>query len=209
MGIIMGLGLKLLESRWFWLTLIVGGLAWSAYDWAYNRGYSERDIRAQKELADKTKKIDSLQADLDRANDDMASLKAAMVAQVRAQEQQSKVVVNHLQDRLQHWQDQLQKVKEASRGKLVTPKADSQCTLTAGFQWMLDLPTFDTTDGPTPGTPGNVDAPVPLKASEVAESVNANYQGCAANEHQLNLWLDWYAKWQEWLKGNSGAFDKP
>lgn len=206
---LLGVCRGLLFSRKFWLMFGVLLTIFGAYRWAYDRGYQEREQEDRKDIQTKALRIAELNQQVFELGAEIVQIKDNLNKQVQAQQEQSKAVVAHLQERIQHWQDQAQKIKEASNVNLVTPKADSQCRLTAGFEWMLNVPTFDTAEQLAASAPRDVDAAASSSASEVAESVNANYRGCRDNEHQLDLWLDWYSKWQSWLKDNAKAFDKP
>lgn len=79
--------------------------------------------------------------------------------------------------------------------KYVTKQADSQCTLTAGFEWVYDesLKASPVADS----APRDVDAPTGLKISEVAATSASNNAECTARGKIIDLWQEWYLKNQK------------
>lgn len=79
--------------------------------------------------------------------------------------------------------------------KYVTKKADSQCVLTSGFEWVYNesLEAAPVADS----APRDVDAPTGLKISEVASTSASNNAECTARGKIIDLWQEWYLKNQK------------
>jgi hypothetical protein len=109
-----------------------------------------------------------------------------------AKESQDAVVAD-LKDRLQKALDKPAQIKTITKEvvKYVTKKADEQCTLTAGFEWMHNA-ALDSTLAGSP--PGDVDQATTLKASEVAATVAENNAECQARGEIIDAWQEWYVK---------------
>lgn len=75
--------------------------------------------------------------------------------------------------------------------KYVTKKADDQCVLTAGFEWMHNA-ALDSSLAGSP--PVDVDQATGLKASEVAATVAENNAECTARGEVIDAWQEWYVR---------------
>ena len=75
--------------------------------------------------------------------------------------------------------------------KYVTKKADDQCVLTAGFEWMHNA-ALDSSMAGSP--PVDVDQATGLKASEVAATVAENNAECTARGEVIDAWQEWYVR---------------
>lgn len=72
----------------------------------------------------------------------------------------------------------------------VTPQADAQCPVPAGFVRLHDAAAANAV--PDPGTPGSADAPAPgITLSRIATTVAGNYTTCHETREQLIALQDW------------------
>ena len=74
----------------------------------------------------------------------------------------------------------------------VTQKADSQCVITAGFEWLYNRPIVAEHAGISAGAPENVDAPTQFKLSDVAATAAKNNVECAERGEIISDWQIWY-----------------
>lgn len=169
---------KFLFSKAGLITLVLLALVGS-HLWAYQAGKSsERQEWVEKEK----KRLDEEKAKKEREE------RAAEEAK-KAQE----AVVKYLEDRLKKALDKPAQVKTITKEvvKYVTKKADDQCVLTAGFEWMHNA-ALDSTLAGSP--PADVDEATTLKASEVAATVAENNAECVARGEIIDAWQEWYVK---------------
>ena len=169
---------KFIFSKEGLITLVLLALVGS-HIWAYQSGKSsERAEWVQKE----NKRLAAEKAKKEREE------KAAATAKT-----EQKQVVEDLEKRLKIALDKPAQIKTITKEvvKYVTKKADDQCVLTAGFEWMHNA-ALDSSLAGSP--PGDVDQATSLKASEVAATVAENNAECQARGAIIDSWQEWYGR---------------
>lgn len=169
---------KFIFSKEGLITLVLLALVGS-HIWAYQSGKSsERAEWVQKE----NKRLAAEKAKKEREE----------AAAKTAKEEQGKVVED-LEKRLKIALDKPAQIKTITKEvvKYVTKKADDQCVLTAGFEWVHNA-ALDSSLAGSP--PGDVDQATSLKASEVAATVAENNAEAVARGELIEAWQDWYTR---------------
>lgn len=169
---------KFIFSKEGLITLVLLALVGS-HIWAYQAGKSsERQEWVKKENK--------------RLGEEKAKKECEEKAAAEAKKSQD-AVVKDLEDRLKKALDKPAQIKTITKEvvKYVTKKADEQCVLTAGFEWMHNA-ALDSTLAGSP--PGDVDQATSLKASEVAATVAENNAECVARGEVIDAWQDWYVR---------------
>lgn len=169
---------KFIFSKEGLITLVLLALVGS-HIWAYQAGKSnERAAWVQKENK--------------RLAEEKAKKEREEAAAKTAKEEQGKVVED-LEKKLKVALDKPAQIKTITKEvvKYVTKKADDQCVLTTGFEWMHNA-ALDSTLAGSP--PGNVDEATSLKASEVAATVAENNAEAVARGELIEAWQEWYIR---------------
>lgn len=169
---------KFLFSKAGLITMVLLALAVS-HIWAYQAGKSsERQEWVEKE----NKRLEEEEAKKEREEKAAATAKA-----------EQKQVVEDLEKKLKLALDKPAQIKTITKEvvKYVTKKADDQCVLTSGFEWMHNA-ALDSTLAGSP--PGDVDQATTLKASEVAATVAENNAECTVRGEVIDAWQEWYVK---------------
>lgn len=169
---------KFIFSKEGLITLVLLALVGS-HIWAYQAGKSsERAGWVQKENK--------------RLAEEKAKNEREEAAAKIAKQEQGKVVED-LEKKLKVALDKPAQIKTITKEvvKYVTKKADDQCVLTAGFEWMHNA-ALDSSLAGSP--PGDVDQATSLKASEVAAIVAENNAECQARGEVIDAWQEWYTR---------------
>lgn len=193
--------LSILKSKFFWgaLASLVGVVMF--YNWAVSFG----DSRASVRYGDTIRILKAENTNLKGRVQEMelmAELResAYKTALLYLTESTSKEL-NRLSTELNRSESnrkRLEKDLEKARKNLVTEKADAGCTITAGFVRLHDLAASGDQDAASeaasvPGSgPSDVDAPTPVKLSEVSRVVSDNYLECHTRGRLLEEWVNWY-----------------
>ena len=169
---------KFLFSKGGLIILVLLALVGS-HIWAYQAGKSSE----RAEWVEKENK---------RLGEEKAKKEREEAAAATAKTEQAQVVED-LEKKLKVALDKPAKVKTITKEvvKYVTKKADDQCVLTAGFEWMHNA-ALDSSLAGSP--PGDVDEATSLKASEVAATVAENNAEAVARGELIEAWQEWYIR---------------
>ena len=169
---------KFLFSKEGLITLVLLALVGS-HIWAYQAGKSSE----RQEWVKKEEK---------RLKEEKAKQEREERAAATAKTEQAQVVKD-LEKKIEEALAKPAKIKVITKEvvKYVTKKADDQCVLTAGFEWMHNA-ALDSTLAGSP--PGNVDEETSLKASEVAATVAENNAEAVARGELIEAWQEWYVR---------------
>lgn len=169
---------KFLFSKEGLITLVLLALVGS-HIWAYQAGKSsERQEWVKKE----EKRLKEEKAKQEREE------RAAATAKTKQAQ-----VVKDLEKKVEEALAKPAQIKVITKEvvKYVTKKADDQCVLTAGFEWMHNA-ALDSSLAGSP--PVDVDQATGLKASEVAATVAENNAECTARGEVIDAWQEWYVR---------------
>lgn len=170
--------LKFFFSKEGVITLVLLGLVGS-HIWVYQSGKSSE--RAEW-VAKESKRLGEEKAKKDREESAAATAKT-----------EQKQVVEDLEKKLKLALDKSARIKTITKEvfKYVTKKADDQCVLTTGFEWMHNTALNPTLAG---SPPGNVDEATTLKVSEVAATIAENNAEAVARGELIEAWQEWYIR---------------
>ena len=169
---------KFLFSKEGLITLVLLALVGS-HIWAYQSGKSSE----RKDWVVKENK---------RLGEEKAKKEREEAAAKTAKQEQGKVVED-LEKKLKVALDKPAQIKTITKEvvKYVTKKADDQCVLTTGFEWMHNA-ALDSTLAGSP--PRDVDEATTLKASEVAVTVAENNAECVVRGEVIDAWQEWHIR---------------
>lgn len=139
----------------------------------FNRGYTEAETAYKQKIADVN--FANMQAgELQRSGS------ARVIAELRAK-------LEVAQKQRAEKQTIVKEVK-----KYVTEKADSQCTIPAGFVWMHDRTLAGENALVAGRAPGDVDSASGVALSTVAAVVAENNAECVYRGELIDKWQQWY-----------------
>lgn len=197
--------LKLVFNKYVLSLLLVLGLGYGAYLWAYNAGKA-----AQKAIDDPV--IASLTHERNMAKDHLETARLNAIAQteaydkavagLKADNELALAQVSAKLDRSEKRSKLLKEKLDAAIPFYVSPEADAQCVVPVGFIRLHNLslegranPSAPAQGLTIPGSrPKDADAPSGVALSTVGSTVATNYAECEARREIIESWQEWHLK---------------
>lgn len=174
---------------------LLGGIVYSIYHAGQDSEKADAAKTVQKAEAKAKADVDAANAKYNKIKDDQATWQAQLANAVENAKKGQANIVAGLQHYLRDAQNAHAIVKTIIKEvpKYVTQKADSDCTVTAGFVWLHDYSLQQTITVPGSG-PADVDAASGIAISHVAEVDAFNNGECVERGKVISAWQTWYQK---------------
>lgn len=192
---------SLLLNRYLWGAVLIGGVGYGAYAWAYARGEASRAPEVLR-LTNERNEARGLLAEARETAKRQATAHATALDGLKAAQAKTLEEMTAKLDKSEAKAKKLKERLDAQVTDYISPKADAACIVPVGFVRFHNLSaeggasTSGTAQGLTiPGSrPADADNPSGVALSTITRVVSSNYAECQARLEVVEAWQSWYAQ---------------
>lgn len=192
---------SLLLNRYLWGAVLIGGVGYGAYAWAFARGEASRAPEVLKLKTERDEAKGLLEGARETARGQATAHATALTGLKTAQAETLAAMAGQL-NTSEVKAKKLKKELDAYLTNYISPKADAACTVPAGFVRFHNLSTEGGADPTSPapgltlpgGGPTDADRASGVALSTIASTIASNYAECQARLEVIESWQGWYTR---------------